>query len=89
MWREVLGLDAVGVEDNFFELGGDSMHSIQIVAAARDRGLTFTPRDLFAHPTVAALATLAGLEAGTSPAVAPASVDADELAALREEFGDL
>ena len=31
-WKEVLGLDIVGINDNFFELGGNSMKVIQLNA---------------------------------------------------------
>ena len=37
VWRDVLGVDRVGIEDNFFALGGDSIVTLQVVArAARD-----------------------------------------------------
>src|SRR5205807_7774483 len=68
IWAEVLGVDRVGVEDNFFELGGDSILSIQVVSRARQAGLSLSPRDVFAYPTVAALAASAAL---TAPVVAP------------------
>ncbi|NNK62326.1 MAG: amino acid adenylation domain-containing protein [Gemmatimonadetes bacterium] len=86
IWREVLGLQEIGVEDDFFELGGDSMHCIQIVAVARERGIVLTPRDLFAHPTVAALAEVARVE-DSQPALQAATASASELAELAEEFG--
>ena len=86
IWSGVLGLQTVGVQDDFFELGGDSMHCIQIVSAALDRGLAFTPRDLFAHPTVAALAEIAST--GGPQTLAPATVSADELAKIKNEFGE-
>ncbi|MCA1705483.1 MAG: condensation domain-containing protein, partial [Actinobacteria bacterium] len=58
IWAEVLGVQQVGVEDNFFELGGDSILSIQVVSRARKAGLeSLLPRDVFRHPTVAALVT--------------------------------
>jgi amino acid adenylation domain-containing protein/non-ribosomal peptide synthase protein (TIGR01720 family) len=60
IWREVLGLEQVGVDDNFFELGGDSLLSIQIVAKANQRGLRLTPRQLFENPTIARLALMVG-----------------------------
>ncbi|PVD03349.1 non-ribosomal peptide synthetase, partial [Streptomyces sp. CS014] len=52
----------VGVHDNFFELGGDSILSIQVVARARARGVGITPKLVFDHPTVADLASVAGVE---------------------------
>ncbi|HZI15394.1 MAG TPA: amino acid adenylation domain-containing protein, partial [Myxococcus sp.] len=56
IWRQVLGLQQVGVEDNFFALGGDSISSLQVVAKARQAGLSLTPKHLFQHQTVAQLA---------------------------------
>ncbi|AHH97300.1 non-ribosomal peptide synthetase [Kutzneria albida] len=66
IWAEVLGVSRVGVEDNFFELGGDSILSIQVVSRARQAGLNLTPRDLFAHQTVADLAVNATKAAMTT-----------------------
>jgi amino acid adenylation domain-containing protein/non-ribosomal peptide synthase protein (TIGR01720 family) len=63
IWREVLGLDRVGIHDNFFQLGGDSILSIQVVARARRAGLLVTTRQFFDHQTIAGLAAVAG-EAG-------------------------
>src|SRR5262249_26898612 len=56
IWSAVLGVDSVGVDDNFFELGGDSILSIQVVARCRSAGLNVSPRNLFEHPTISALA---------------------------------
>ncbi|GAB1715821.1 MAG: hypothetical protein NTAFB05_08630 [Nitrobacter sp.] len=52
IWREVLGLDRVGVTDNFFGLGGDSILSLQVIARARRAGLKITPRQLFERQTI-------------------------------------
>ena len=87
IWSDVLGLQTVGVHDDFFELGGDSIHCIQIVSAALDKELAFAPRDLFAHPTVAALAEVAST-GGARHLQAPATVSAAELAELEGEFGE-
>jgi amino acid adenylation domain-containing protein/non-ribosomal peptide synthase protein (TIGR01720 family)/FkbM family methyltransferase len=57
---EVLNLERVGIEDNFFALGGDSIMSIQLVSRARQAGLVITPRAVFQHQTVEALAAAAG-----------------------------
>ncbi|MFE0649365.1 amino acid adenylation domain-containing protein [Streptomyces sp. NPDC059534] len=59
LFADVLGLPAVGVHDSFFELGGDSIVAIQLVNRARDAGLALTPREVFRHRTVAALARVA------------------------------
>ncbi|MEU1038519.1 non-ribosomal peptide synthase/polyketide synthase [Streptomyces sp. NPDC005907] len=70
IWAELLGVERVGADDNFFMLGGDSILSIQVVSRARAAGLALTPRDLFRHPTVAALAAATGTAApvaGTGP----------------------
>jgi amino acid adenylation domain-containing protein/non-ribosomal peptide synthase protein (TIGR01720 family) len=66
IWAQTLRVPRVGGNDNFFELGGDSILSVQIVARARQAGLSFTMRQIFEHQTVAALARHAVLEtAGT------------------------
>ncbi|SMF97468.1 non-ribosomal peptide synthase domain TIGR01720/amino acid adenylation domain-containing protein [Methylomagnum ishizawai] len=56
IWREVLGLERVGLDDNFFELGGDSIVSLRVVSRARQAGWAIAPKDVFLHQTVAALA---------------------------------
>ncbi|CAO3403334.1 non-ribosomal peptide synthase/polyketide synthase [Azospirillum palustre] len=73
LWCELLRLDSVGVTDNFFELGGDSILSIQLVSRARRHGLAFTPRDVFEHQTLEALARAARSDAG-APAVEQGAV---------------
>src|SRR5476651_2263475 len=56
LFAEVLGLERVGIDDNFFERGGDSIVSIQLVSRARRAGLSISPRMVFQHQTVEALA---------------------------------
>ncbi|MBD2448701.1 non-ribosomal peptide synthase/polyketide synthase [Nostoc sp. FACHB-152] len=58
IWSEVLRVESVGIHDNFFELGGDSILSIQIISRAKLAGLQLTLKQLFAHPTIAQLATV-------------------------------
>jgi amino acid adenylation domain-containing protein/non-ribosomal peptide synthase protein (TIGR01720 family) len=73
IWREVLGLERVGVHDNFFQLGGDSILSIQVVARARREGLLISPQQLFENQTIAGLAAVAGSaeEPGTAHGRSP------------------
>ncbi|WP_371858287.1 amino acid adenylation domain-containing protein [Pseudomonas sp. ERMR1:02] len=59
IWQELLGLDSVGVTENFFELGGDSIISLQAVSRAGQRGLVFSPKQLFEQQTIRALAAVA------------------------------
>jgi non-ribosomal peptide synthase protein (TIGR01720 family) len=59
LFAEILNVANVGIYDNFFELGGDSITSIQLVVRAEAAGLVITPRDVFQHKTVEALAAVA------------------------------
>jgi acyl-coenzyme A synthetase/AMP-(fatty) acid ligase len=40
IWQEFLGVERVGIDDNFFDLGGDSIRSMQIIAEARQAGMS-------------------------------------------------
>ncbi|MGC4060234.1 MAG: amino acid adenylation domain-containing protein [Aquabacterium sp.] len=68
VWQEVLGIAQVGRQDNFFELGGDSILSLQIVARARRAGYKLSPKQLFEHQRIAALALVAEVLAGADAA---------------------
>ncbi|MEU6816714.1 non-ribosomal peptide synthase/polyketide synthase [Streptomyces sp. NPDC046860] len=61
LFAETLALPAegVGADDDFFALGGDSIIAMQLVARARSGGVRITPRQVFRHRTVAALAAVA------------------------------
>jgi amino acid adenylation domain-containing protein/non-ribosomal peptide synthase protein (TIGR01720 family) len=61
LFADALGLpaEAVGTDDDFFTFGGDSIVAMQLVARARTGGLRVTPRQVFQHRTVAALAAVA------------------------------
>ncbi|MEW5929753.1 MAG: amino acid adenylation domain-containing protein [Gemmatimonadota bacterium] len=69
-WREVLGVEAVGLDDNFFDLGGHSL----LLARLRSRLAGRFPREvsvvvLFRYPTVRSLAE--HLAQGAAEAEAP------------------
>ncbi|MCS6297128.1 MAG: amino acid adenylation domain-containing protein [Nitrospira sp.] len=69
IWAQVLGLAQVGRHDNFFELGGDSILGLQVIAQAKQVGLSLTPRQLFQQQTVEALAAATQIEADTAPVI--------------------
>ncbi|MBZ4419378.1 non-ribosomal peptide synthetase [Myxococcus sp. RHSTA-1-4] len=57
LWRQVLGLERVGVKDHFFELGGHSLLATQVVARLRTALRTEVPMQAFFEaPTLEALA---------------------------------
>ncbi|MFD1119771.1 non-ribosomal peptide synthetase [Sphaerisporangium aureirubrum] len=59
LFGEVLGVGEVGAEESFFEVGGDSLLAMRLIARVRQvLGVEVGIRELFAGPTVAALARL-------------------------------
>ncbi|QKT08193.1 non-ribosomal peptide synthase/polyketide synthase [Gordonia sp. X0973] len=64
----LLGRDGVSVTESFFALGGDSIMSIQLASAAKAAGLPLTPREIFEHRTVRAMARVA-TDGSTAPAL--------------------
>ncbi len=77
VWAKALNLDRVGVHDNFFAIGGDSILSLHVLAAARERGVYFSLQQLFQHPTVVELARVASA-AAEQPQTAPFDLVAPE-----------
>ncbi|AUX23890.1 hypothetical protein SOCEGT47_044200 [Sorangium cellulosum] len=72
IWAEVLRRGPVGVHDDFFAMGGDSIMSLQIIARANREGLRLSPKQIFAHRTIAALAgDLAEAPAAPEPPAPP------------------
>src|SRR5690606_37041644 len=59
IWAHTLGRDYVSVDDDFFALGGDSFLAVKVVAEThRQLSPVVRLRDLFASPTVRAIAAL-------------------------------
>ena len=55
-WKEVLGLERVGINENFFEIGGHSLLATRVIILLRAKlGLNFSLRLLFENPTVAGM----------------------------------
>ncbi|MBN3895414.1 MAG: amino acid adenylation domain-containing protein [Nostoc sp. NOS(2021)] len=57
IWRDVLGLEQVGIYDNFFDLGGHSLLATQVIALTRKAfGIELALLSLFESPAIAPLA---------------------------------
>ncbi|WP_030209705.1 non-ribosomal peptide synthetase [Streptomyces sp. NRRL S-87] len=57
VWKDVLGIEQVGIHDSFFELGGHSLLATRVVNQVDLlTGLEVSLREFFAAPTVASLA---------------------------------
>ncbi len=81
IWREVLGMDAVGIDDHFMALGGDSILSLQVIARVRRQGIKLTPRLMFEYPTIEQLA-------GQLSASSESSTVQDKPVAAMQDRGD-
>lgn len=56
MWKEVLGLNEVGIHDNFFELGGHSLLVTRLISRVRANfNVDISLRSLFERPNIADL----------------------------------
>jgi amino acid adenylation domain-containing protein len=57
IWREVLVLEAIGIDQHFLDLGGNSLLAFQIIIRLSEIcGMDLQVRDLFENPTIATLA---------------------------------
>ena len=82
--KQVLGIDAVGLDDNFFELGADSARLLEVherVQQIVEREIQLV--DIFNHPTIRALAAHLG---ESSPAPAPVMDRGKELRSGRNRL---
>lgn len=59
IWKDLLGLDQIGIDDSFLELGGDSLQLMRMLNRARERfGRDVSIAEFFAAPTVFGLAKI-------------------------------
>jgi amino acid adenylation domain-containing protein/non-ribosomal peptide synthase protein (TIGR01720 family) len=86
LWEATLGRSDISVHDNFFALGGDSILALSLVARARDRGLSFTARDLLQHQTIAELARALALVRTRSAPPPPPRAGAVPLTPIQRWF---
>ena len=76
VWREVLGVDQIGLQDNFFDLGGDSFSAYRLMARLSDELERDLPLEaIFRTQTIAAMLgelerTVAGETGGGAAAAA-------------------
>lgn len=72
IWRDVLGLDEVGVHDDFFALGGHSLTGVQVATRLqREFHRQLSLSQLFEHRTVALLSQLLTAEAQPESSTLP------------------
>jgi surfactin family lipopeptide synthetase A len=65
IWKEVLGIDKVGLYDNFFELGGTSLKLVQVYTRLKDIvQKDITPLHLFRYTNIISLARYVSREEG-------------------------
>ncbi|MCE7071044.1 amino acid adenylation domain-containing protein [Dyadobacter sp. CY327] len=58
-WKELLGLDHIGIHDDFFELGGHSLIAVQIITAiGKETGKKIPMSALFEYSTIHKFASL-------------------------------
>ena len=82
VWRELLGIEHLGIHDNFFALGGHSLLAMQVMSRIRGTWAVELPvRCLFDTPTIAEIAvaitqSLDGSSTQSIPAIIPVAREA-------------
>ena len=72
VWRDILGLEQVGIYHNFFELGGHSLLATRLASAIRQKlQVDFPLRDIFTHNTIHDLVRHLNSEQFALPQVIP------------------
>jgi acyl-CoA synthetase (AMP-forming)/AMP-acid ligase II/aryl carrier-like protein len=83
VWRDVLGVDRIGVHDNFFDLGGTSLMLARIHHRLREVRADLRVVDLFRYTTVEALSAWLAAAAPADDALAESRARAGERRAAR------
>jgi amino acid adenylation domain-containing protein len=85
VWREVLGVDRIGVDDTFWSLGGHSLLATRVLSRiGLAFGVDLPLQVLFASPTLAAFAAAVG-EGALAANVGDFDAALEELGGLSEE----
>ena len=59
IWKEVLGIDHIGITDNFFDLGGHSLSAASLCSKIGEKfGMSFPLNIIFLSPTVRLMADI-------------------------------
>jgi amino acid adenylation domain-containing protein len=78
LWREILGLESIGVRDNFFELGGHSLAAVRLFALIESRlGKRLPLAAVFQGATIEHLATLLRQQAEPAPVSSLVAIQPD------------
>ncbi|WP_040495885.1 non-ribosomal peptide synthetase, partial [Fulvivirga imtechensis] len=57
IWKNILGIDQVGIHDNFFDLGGHSLKATRLITQIHKHfGITIPLQKLFTEPTIRQMA---------------------------------
>jgi hypothetical protein len=52
LWKEILGVERIGIMDNFFDLGGDSLKAIRMARKLNEDNIDITVDIIFLYPTI-------------------------------------
>ena len=89
VWRELLGVQAIGVQDNFLDLGGHSLLIMRAVAMLHARGgVDLSPRS-FVFQTLGQIAAECDAQSGQAASADALSPPATETMASPGLFGRL
>jgi len=90
-WREVLGVEGLGVEDDFFTVGGDSLRGARVIIGMNEElGVDLPVSVLVEAPTVRELAALVETGAARSPLVlARGEGSGPPLFVVHDAFGEV
>ncbi|WP_250944740.1 non-ribosomal peptide synthetase [Clostridium felsineum] len=65
IFKEILGVEKVGIKDDFFELGGHSLRATRVINRVEvATGVCLSVKNIFENPTVERLSRLVSLEKG-------------------------
>ena len=78
-WKELLGVETVGIRDNFFDLGGQSLTGVRLLAKVKKKyGVDLKLATLFSAPTIEKLCCAGSQPKATPPAVSFPDSDSAE-----------